>query len=74
MSYGERAWGDWLLGERDGVAHIQAAYAAGINAFDTANVYSNGASERILGTAIRELALPRDEIVIMTKVGPPGVC
>lgn len=70
MSYGDKGWGDWLLGERDGVEHIRAAYAAGINAFDTANVYSNGTSERILGTAIRELQLPRDEIVVMTKVRP----
>ena len=61
------------------------SYEAGINAFDTANVwfsapqsngdlnlihqvYSNGLSEVILGKAIKELKLPRDEIVVMTKV------
>lgn len=48
--------------------HIKAAYDMGINAFDTANVYSNGASEAILGKAIKEYNLPRDEIVVMTKV------
>jgi aryl-alcohol dehydrogenase-like predicted oxidoreductase len=44
------------------------SYDAGINAFDTANVYSNGASEVVLGKAIKQLNLPRDEIVVMTKV------
>ena len=38
--------------------------------FDTANVYSNGVSETILGKAIKKFNLPREEIVIMTKVGP----
>lgn len=44
------------------------AYDLGINAFDTANVYSNGISEVILGKAIKQHNLPRDEIVVMTKV------
>ncbi|KAF8671474.1 Aldo kereductase [Rhizoctonia solani] len=43
-------------------------YDSGIQTFDTANVYSNGESERILGKAIKQLGLPRDEIVVMTKV------
>jgi aryl-alcohol dehydrogenase-like predicted oxidoreductase len=68
MSYGNREWGDWLLDEKEGIAHIKAAFEAGINSFDTANVYSNGTSEVILGKAIKELQLPRDEIVVMTKV------
>lgn len=53
------------------IAHIKAAYDLGINTFDTANCYSNGMSETILGKAIQTLNLPRDEIVIMTKVGLP---
>ncbi len=40
----------------------------GIQTFDTANVYSNGDSERVLGKAIKEFKLPREEIVVMTKV------
>lgn len=40
----------------------------GINAFDTANIYSNGLSEVILGKAIKQYHLPRDEIVVMTKL------
>ena len=43
-------------------------YENGINAFDTANVYSNGESEVILGKAIKQLNMNRDEIVVMTKV------
>ena len=44
------------------------SYEHGVNTFDTANTYSNGASEVHLGTAIRVLNLPREEIVVMTKV------
>jgi len=68
MSYGSTNWQKWLLGEEEGIKHIKAAYDAGINTFDTANAYSNGLSEVILGKAIKQHNLPRDEIVIMTKV------
>ncbi|KAH7323282.1 NADP-dependent oxidoreductase domain-containing protein [Rhizoctonia solani] len=68
MSYGNKEWNPWLLDEEEGIKHIKAAYEAGIQTFDTANVYSNGDSERILGKAIKQLDLPRDEIVVMTKV------
>ncbi|KAF8626794.1 hypothetical protein AX17_006453 [Amanita inopinata Kibby_2008] len=68
MSYGSPEWQKWVLPEQDAIEHIRVAYEAGINAFDTANVYSNGLSEVILGKAIKQLSLPRDEIVVMTKV------
>ncbi|KAF8589419.1 aryl-alcohol dehydrogenase [Ramaria rubella] len=68
MSYGSSQWQPWVLGEKEGIDHIKAAYDAGIQSFDTANVYSNGESENILGKAIKQLKLPRDEIVIMTKL------
>ncbi|KAJ7077131.1 Aldo/keto reductase [Mycena belliarum] len=69
MSYGSSEWnGNWVLAEAEASKHIKAAYDAGINAFDTANVYSNGLSEEVLGRAIIEHKLPRDEIVVMTKV------
>ncbi|KAF8201004.1 aryl-alcohol dehydrogenase, partial [Pholiota molesta] len=68
MQYGSPEWQDWVLGEEEAIKHIKAAYDAGIQSFDTANVYSNGLSEVILGKAIKELKLPRDEIVIMTKL------
>jgi len=56
-----------MLGEEDGIEHIKLAYDLGINTFDTANVYSHGISELILGKAIKKYNLPRDEIVVMTK-------
>lgn len=54
-----------------GIKQIKLAYDLGINAFDTANVYSNGLSEVILGKAIKQHKLPRDEIVVMTKLYMP---
>ncbi|KAJ7310056.1 NADP-dependent oxidoreductase domain-containing protein [Mycena albidolilacea] len=70
MSYGSPDWRGqaWILPEKDGLEQIKIAYDAGINAFDTAAVYSDGVSEEILGKAIKEYKLPRDEIVVMTKV------
>ncbi|KAG8943118.1 hypothetical protein FRC04_003198 [Tulasnella sp. 424] len=68
MGYGSPEWEPWVLGEAEGLEQIKAAYDLGINAFDTADVYSNGLSEVILGKAIKKFNLPREEIVVMTKV------
>ncbi|KAF8967947.1 aryl-alcohol dehydrogenase [Flammula alnicola] len=68
MQYGSSDWQKWVLGEEEAVKHIKYAYDAGIQTFDTADVYSNGLSEVILGKAIKQLNLPRDEIVVMTKL------
>ncbi|KAG6879268.1 hypothetical protein C0992_003942 [Termitomyces sp. T32_za158] len=68
MQYGDPEWQHWVLGEEEAIKHIKFAYEAGIQTFDTANVYSNGLSEIILGKAIKQLQLPREEIVILTKV------
>ncbi|KIP03480.1 hypothetical protein PHLGIDRAFT_110830 [Phlebiopsis gigantea 11061_1 CR5-6] len=68
MQYGLKGWAAWVLDEEEAVKHIKYAYDAGIQTFDTANVYSNGHSEIILGNAIKKLGLPREELVIMTKV------
>ncbi|CCO34810.1 Putative aryl-alcohol dehydrogenase C977.14c [Rhizoctonia solani AG-1 IB] len=67
-SYGNKTWYESALEEEDGIKQIKAAYDAGIQTFDTANMYAKGDSERILGKAIKQLNLPRDEIVVMTKV------
>ncbi|KAJ7678995.1 aryl-alcohol dehydrogenase [Mycena polygramma] len=72
MSYGNPDYmGKWVLGEEEASKQIKAAYDAGINAFDTSNTYSSGVSEEILGRAIQQHQLPRDAIVIMTKVFYP---
>jgi aryl-alcohol dehydrogenase-like predicted oxidoreductase len=68
MSYGSPDWQKWVLPEEESIKHIKAAYDVGINTFDTSNVYSNGHSEIVLGKAIKQHNLPRDEIVVLTKV------
>ncbi|KAI9066913.1 Aldo/keto reductase [Trametes sanguinea] len=69
--YGDPRFMPWALGEEEAMKHIKFAYDRGIQTFDTANVYSSGMAERILGNAIRKLNLPRDELVIMTKIALP---
>ncbi|KAI0328021.1 Aldo/keto reductase [Cubamyces sp. BRFM 1775] len=68
MSYGTPEWQGWVLPEEEAIKHIKFAYDHGIQTFDTANAYSNGLSEIILGKAIKQLNLPREELVIMTKL------
>src|SRR5277367_5797210 len=79
MSYGSPAskTQPWALDERDSRPFIAQALEAGINFFDTANVYSLGASEEVVGRALKEFA-KRDDVVLATKVwgrmrpGPNG--
>jgi aryl-alcohol dehydrogenase-like predicted oxidoreductase len=79
MSYGvpERGTHAWSLGEAESRPFLRRALDLGINFFDTANVYSDGTSEEIVGRALKDFA-PRDEIVLATKVhgrmrpGPNG--
>ncbi|KAJ7790479.1 Aldo/keto reductase [Mycena olivaceomarginata] len=73
MSYGSSKWRPWTLNEEESIEHIKYAYEAGIQTFDTANMYSNGMGEIVLGNAIKKLQLPREEIVVMTKVRPDFV-
>jgi aryl-alcohol dehydrogenase-like predicted oxidoreductase len=61
---------NWLLSEDDSRPFYKHALDLGINFFDTANIYSAGASEEVLGRAIRDL-VPRDEVVIATKLYNP---
>ncbi|KAK2467732.1 hypothetical protein APHAL10511_000027 [Amanita phalloides] len=72
MSFGTPDIEEWIMPEEESLKLIKAAYDAGINTFDTANVYSFGQSEVILGKAIKEFNFPREEIVIMTKVYFPA--
>ena len=72
MTYGEPGRGHpvWSLGEEDSRLLIKHAIGRGINFFDTANVYSQGSSEEILGRALRDFA-NRDDVVIATKLRHP---
>ncbi|HEY8285012.1 MAG TPA: aldo/keto reductase [Chloroflexota bacterium] len=70
MTYGSSAKRDWHLDEPQGRPFIKRALELGINFFDTADMYSDGASEEVLGRALRDFA-SRDEVVIATKVYYP---
>lgn len=71
MSYGSSKWRDWVLDEEEGRPLIRRAVDAGINFFDTADIYSMGASEEVLGRALRDFAGSRDTYVVATKVFNP---
>ena len=66
MTYGEPTWRPWVLQEEQARPFIRDALESGINFFDTANIYSSGESERILGRALKDFAR-RDDMVIATK-------
>jgi aryl-alcohol dehydrogenase-like predicted oxidoreductase len=70
MTYGDPGWREWVLDEASSRPFIREAWEAGINFFDTADMYSNGRSEEVLGRALKDLAR-RDEVVIATKVFNP---
>src|ERR1700733_10716474 len=70
MTYGTSKWREWVLNEPESRPFIQHALEAGINFFDTANMYSDGVSEEVVGRALRDFS-KRDEIVIATKVFNP---
>ena len=71
MSYGASSWRPWVLDEKAALPFIKRALEAGINFFDTADVYSLGASEVVLGRALKKYAPLRDNVVIATKVFNP---
>ena len=70
MTYGAPQWREWVLSEQDSRPFIKRALELGINFFDTADMYSEGLSEEVLGRALRDFAR-RDEMVIATKVYHP---
>jgi aryl-alcohol dehydrogenase (NADP+) len=67
MTYGSPKWRPWVLDEAQSKPFFQAAIEKGITFFDTANVYSIGASEEVTGKWLREFAR-REEVVVATKV------
>ncbi|KAL9021916.1 MAG: hypothetical protein Q9185_000930 [Variospora sp. 1 TL-2023] len=67
MSFGDKRWAPWVIEEDEALPLLKAAYDRGLNTWDTANVYSNGASEEIIGKAIKKYNLPRHKLVILTK-------
>ncbi|KAI9819932.1 MAG: hypothetical protein M1827_006502 [Pycnora praestabilis] len=67
MSIGSEKWQPWVLDEEKSFPILKAAYDRGINTWDTANIYSNGHSEIVIGKAIKKYNIPRRKIVILSK-------
>jgi aryl-alcohol dehydrogenase-like predicted oxidoreductase len=70
MSYGDPVWRDWVLPEADAAPFVERALEAGINTFDTADIYSRGVSEEVTGRLLLS-RVERHEVVIATKVFMP---
>jgi len=73
MSYGDPAWRSWILDEAAAEPIVRSGVEAGINFFDTADVYSVGVSETVTGRLLSRLFRQREDYVLATKVhGPMG--
>ena len=71
MTHGSPKWRHWVLDYAAAKPVITRAWELGINFYDTADVYSLGESEVVLGRMLKELAVPRDRVVVATKVHSP---
>ena len=71
MTYGSKKWRPWVLDDEEARPFIRRAIELGINFFDTADMYSVGASEEVLGRALKDFGPAREHVVIATKVYNP---
>ena len=71
MTYGSKKWRPWVLEEEEARPFIRRAIELGFTFFDTADMYSVGVSEEILGRALKEFGPPRDRVIVATKVFNP---
>jgi aryl-alcohol dehydrogenase (NADP+) len=71
MTYGSKKWREWVLEDDEARPLVQRAVEAGINFYDTADVYSRGESEVLTGKLLREFQPRREDLVIATKVFSP---
>src|SRR5579871_5420806 len=71
MTYGSKKWRDWVLEEEESRPFYRRALELGINFFDTADMYSDGVSEEVLGRALKDFGPGRDKVVVATKVYMP---
>ena len=67
MSFGDSRWADWVINEEEALPLIKAAWDRGLTTWDTANVYSAGYSEIIIGKALKKYDIPRHKVEILTK-------
>ena len=68
MTYGSKQWREWMLDEEQAKPFVKHALDAGINFFDTADVYSLGESEKITGNVLRHFGVKRENVIVATKV------
>jgi aryl-alcohol dehydrogenase-like predicted oxidoreductase len=68
MTYGAKSWREWVLEEEESQPFYRRSFEAGINFYDTADMYSLGVSEEILGRAVKKFGPSRDRVIIATKV------
>jgi 1-deoxyxylulose-5-phosphate synthase len=71
MTYGSKKWREWVLDEQESMPFFRRAVELGINFFDTADMYSEGASEEVTGRALKQFGPSRDRLVVATKVFNP---
>lgn len=71
MTYGAKSWREWMLSEEESRPFIRRALELGINFFDTADMYSDGVSEEIVGRALKDFVPSREKVVIATKAFNP---
>lgn len=71
MSIGDKRTLPWCIEEEKALELLKAAYDRGLNTWDTANVYSNGVSEEIIGKALKKFEIPRSKVVILSKCFGP---
>ncbi|KAI0193943.1 NADP-dependent oxidoreductase domain-containing protein [Xylaria flabelliformis] len=69
LGIGDKRWMKWVMEEEEAAEILHVAYRKGINTWDTADAYSNGETESIIGRAIKKYNIPREKLVLMTKVG-----
>lgn len=69
MGLGSSKWFPSTLDEEPSLELLKAAYDHGLNTWDTADMYCNGIGEEVIGKAIRKFDIPREKVVLMTKIG-----
>ncbi|KZO92137.1 Aldo/keto reductase [Calocera viscosa TUFC12733] len=67
MSFGSDEWAPWVINEDKALPLLKAAWDLGVTTWDTANIYSNGESERIIAKALKKYNIPRNRVLILTK-------
>ncbi|KAL2367425.1 hypothetical protein BDBG_16869 [Blastomyces gilchristii SLH14081] len=67
MGIGDKDWQNWVIEEEEGLEILKAAWDRGVTTWDTANVYSSGINEEIVGKAITKFEIPRHKLTLLTK-------